>query len=250
MLNRLQQKDQHVSFRGAERRGIPLLLDHVRSEIPRSARNDRICGFSQRISGQLLCAVVLCIVASMGLRAQDKPAALGRPASVEQVKQRDITVLPTGKGLPDGQGAATDGEAVYKNQCASCHGPNGEGQPQGPQLVGGIGSLASANPVRTVGSYWPYATSVWDYIHRAMPLNQPGSLSANDTYAVTAFLLQRNGIIQASDVMNQDTLAKVRMPNRDGFIADARPDVATVPHSPQTHANRNSAAPNSKSDSK
>jgi cytochrome c len=186
----------------------------------------------------------------MGLRAQDRPTALGRPASAAEMKQRDITVLPNGKGLPEGQGAATDGEAVYKNQCASCHGPNGEGQPQGPQLIGGIGSLASANPVRTVGSYWPYATSVWDYIHRAMPLNQPGSLSANDTYAVTAFLLQRNGIIQATDVMNLDTLAKVRMPNRDGFIADPRPDVAPASSSPQTHVNRKSAAPNSKSDSK
>jgi S-disulfanyl-L-cysteine oxidoreductase SoxD len=198
----------------------------------------------------LLCAIALSVLAAVGLRAQDKPAALGHPASAEAVKQRDITVLPNGKGLPEGQGTATDGEAVYKSQCASCHGPNGEGQPQGTQLVGGIGTLASANPIRTVGSYWPYATSVWDYIHRAMPLNQPGSLSANDTYAVTAFLLQRNGIIQASDVMNQDTLAKVRMPNRDGFVADARPDVATASRSPQAQGSRKQGAPNSKSDSK
>jgi mono/diheme cytochrome c family protein len=198
----------------------------------------------------LLCAIALPVLAAMGLRAQDKPAALGRPASAEVVKQRDITVLPDGKGLPEGQGAASDGEAVYKNQCASCHGANGEGQPQGPQLVGGIGSLSSANPVRTVGSYWPYATSVWDYIHRAMPLNQPGSLSATDTYAVTAFLLQRNGIIQASDVLNQDTLPKVRMPNRDGFVADARPDVGTAVRSPQTHVNPKSAASIPKSNPK
>jgi len=198
----------------------------------------------------IFCAVALSVLAAMALRAQDKPAALGRPASAEVVKQRDITVLPTGKGLPEGQGAATEGEAVYKNQCASCHGPNGEGQPLGPQLVGGIGTLASANPVRTVGSYWPYATSVWDYIHRAMPLNQPGSLSANDTYAVTAFLLQRNGIIQAGDVMNQETLAKVRMPNRDGFVPDARPDVGTASGSAQNRGSRKPAAVNSKSDPK
>jgi mono/diheme cytochrome c family protein len=198
----------------------------------------------------LLCAIALSVLAAMGLRSQDKTAALGRPASAEAVKQRDITVLPNGKGLPEGQGAATEGEAVYKNQCASCHGPNGEGQPQGPQLVGGIGSLASANPVRTVGSYWPYATSVWDYIHRAMPLNQPGSLSANDTYAVTAFLLQRNDIIQASDVMNQETLAKVRMPNRDGFVPDARPDVGAASGAAQNHGSRKPAAVNSKSDPK
>src|SRR5229473_7669942 len=176
--------------------------------------------------------------------AQTKPSGIGRPASAEELKQRNITTLPSGVGLPDGKGAAAQGESVYRDKCASCHGPNGEGNlPQGPQLVGGIGTLATDNPIRTVGSFWPYATSVWDYIHRAMPLNQPGSLSANDTYAVTAFLLQRNGIIQATDVMNQDTLAKVRMPNRDGFVADGRPDVGTAARSAQNHVNRKSAAP-------
>jgi cytochrome c len=134
--------------------------------------------------------------------------------------------LPSGAGLPDGKGTAVQGNAVYQDKCAACHGPNGEGNlPQGPQLVGGIGSLAADNPVRTVGSYWPYATSVWDYIHRAMPLNQPGSLSADDTYAVTAFVLNRNKIIEANEVMNKDTLPKVHMPNRDGFVPDARPDI-------------------------
>jgi S-disulfanyl-L-cysteine oxidoreductase SoxD len=168
----------------------------------------------------------LCVAGWASLHAQTKPAGFGRPASAEELKQRDITVLPDGVGLPEGKGTAAQGEAVYRDKCASCHGPNGEGnQPQGPQLVGGIGSLATDNPVRTVGSFWPYATSVWDYIHRAMPQNQPGSLSADDTYAVTAFLLNRNKIIEASEVMNKESLPKVRMPNRDGFIPDARPDV-------------------------
>ena len=184
--------------------------------------------------------------ASLTVHAQNKPAALGRPASDDQIKQQDITVLPNGKGLPEGQGTAAEGEAVYKSQCASCHGANGEGLPQGPAVVGGIGSLASENPVRTVGSYWPYATSVWDYIHRAMPLQQPGSLSANDTYAVTAFLLERNKIIQASEVMNQETLPKVRMPNRDGFVPDARPDIAGASRPVPTKGTRNSANTNSK----
>jgi len=155
-----------------------------------------------------------------------KPAGFGRPASAEELKQRDITVLSDGAGLPDGKGTAAQGEAVYRDKCASCHGTNGEGNlPQGPQLVGGIGTLATDNPIRTVGSFWPYATSVWDYIHRAMPLTQPGSLSADDTYAVTAFLLNRNKIIEASEVINRESLPKVRMPNRDGFVPDARPDV-------------------------
>jgi cytochrome c len=181
----------------------------------------------RKISGKIFWLAV-CFAACGAMRAQTnsgKQAGLGRPASTDEVKQRDITTLPNGAGLPDGKGTAAQGEVVYRDKCASCHGPNGEGvPPQGTQLVGGVGSLASDNPVRTVGSYWPYATSVWDYIHRAMPLNQPGSLSADDTYAVTAFLLNRNKIIEASEIMNKESLPKVRMPNRDGFIPDARPD--------------------------
>src|SRR5882762_10296991 len=172
-----------------------------------------------------------------------KPAGFGRPASAEELKQRDITVLSDGAGLPDGKGTAAQGEAVYRDKCASCHGTNGEGNlPQGPQLIGGIGSLPSDNPVRTVGSFWPYATSVWDYIHRAMPLNQPGSLSADDTYAVTAFLLNRNKIIEANHVMNKESLPKVRMPNQDGFIPDARPDTGKNPASSGDRKNKKSPA--------
>lgn len=186
----------------------------------------------------------LCFMSCGALHAQmisGKPAGLGRPASADEVKQRDITTLPNGAGLPDGKGTSAQGETVYRDKCASCHGPNGEGNlPQGTQLIGGVGSLASDNPVRTVGSYWPYATSVWDYIHRAMPLNQPGSLSADDTYAVTAFLLNRNKIIEASEVMDKDTLAKVRMPNRDGFIPDARPDVGKKTSSAGENTNKKS----------
>jgi S-disulfanyl-L-cysteine oxidoreductase SoxD len=182
----------------------------------------------RKISGKIF-LLAPCFVVCSALRAQTnsgKQSGLGRPASAEELKQRDMTTLPNGAGLRDGKGTAAQGEAVYRDKCASCHGPNGEGvPPQGTQLVGGVGSLASDNPVRTVGSYWPYATSVWDYIHRAMPLNQPGSLSADDTYAVTAFLLNRNKIIEASEIMDKESLPKVRMPNRDGFITDARPDV-------------------------
>jgi mono/diheme cytochrome c family protein len=170
--------------------------------------------------------LAVCFVACGALHAQSNPAGLGRPASAEEVRQRDTTTLPSGAGLPEGKGTAVQGEVVYRDKCASCHGANGEGNmPQGPQLVGGVGTLASENPVRTVGSFWPYATSVWDYIHRAMPLSQPGSLSADDTYAVTAFLLNRNKIIEVSEVINKESLPKIRMPNRDGFIPDARPDV-------------------------
>jgi len=185
----------------------------------------------------------LCFVTWSSLHAQTKPSGLGRPASAEELKQRDITTLPSGAGLPDGKGSPAQGETVYRDRCASCHGPNGEGSlPQGPQLVGGIGTLATDNPIRTVGSFWPYATSVWDYIHRAMPLNQPGSLSADDTYAVTAFLLNRNKIIQPDEVMNNETLPMVRMPNRDGFIPDARPDVRKKARSSSDNKSQKSQA--------
>jgi cytochrome c len=190
--------------------------------------------------------LALCFGACGALHAQTnsgKQAGFGRPASAEELKQRDITTLPNGAGLPDGKGTVAEGEAVYRDKCASCHGPNGEGNlPQGTQLVGGVGSLASDNPVRTVGSFWPYATSVWDYIHRAMPLNQPGSLSADDTYAVTAFLLNRNKIIETNEVMTKENLPKVRMPNRDGFIPDARPDVGKNASSSGEKKNQKSQA--------
>jgi cytochrome c5 len=182
-----------------------------------------------------LTALALCATAAISVHAQGKSAALGRTPSPEEIRQRDITVLPNGDGLPDGKGTAAEGEAVYREKCASCHGPNGEGNlPAGPRLVGGTGTLASDNPVKTVGSYWPYATTVWDYIHRAMPQNEPGSISVDDTYAVTAFLLYRNNIIQRDDVMSKQTLPKVRMPNRAGFIPDERPDIGKGTSGDQT----------------
>ena len=163
--------------------------------------------------------------------AQSDQSALGTPATAEQIKAQDITVLPDGTGLPNGHGTPAEGEKVFQQKCAACHGANGEGNQVGPALVGGVGSLASSKPMKTVGSYWPYATTVWDYIHRAMPQNSPGSLSADEIYAVTAFVLNRNEIIARDAVMNKETLPKVRMPNRDGFVPDARPDTknATTP---------------------
>jgi S-disulfanyl-L-cysteine oxidoreductase SoxD len=164
--------------------------------------------------------------------AQNAQPQVGRTATADEIKQADITVLPNGEGLPAGRGTPEQGEALYSEKCASCHGENGEGKPPvGVALVGGIGTLATAKPLKTIGSYWPVATSVWDYIHRSMPYNEPGTLSADDTYAVTSFLLFKNGIIPRDQVINKDTLPKVRMPNRDGFIPDSRPDVGPAPHS-------------------
>ncbi|HEX7127490.1 MAG TPA: cytochrome c, partial [Thermodesulfobacteriota bacterium] len=115
-------------------------------------------------------------------------------------------------------------KAIFQQQCVVCHGPSGTEGPM-DRLAGGQGSLAGDSPVKTVGSYWPYATTVFDYIRRAMPLTAPGSLTADQAYAVTAYVLFLNGIVGESDVIDAGSLPQVRMPNRDGFVPDPRPDV-------------------------
>jgi len=174
---------------------------------------------------RLILLVVLALTA-IAVKGQSKHWQLGRAPSSDELRQRDITVLPNGAGLPDGRGTAVEGEVVYRNKCLSCHGTNQEGT---WPLIGGVGTLGSANPVKTVGSYWAYSTSIWDYVRRGMPFDKPGTLSPDEVYQVTAFLLYRNGIIGQNEVMTRETLPKVRMPNRDGFIPDGRPDVGNKP---------------------
>lgn len=160
------------------------------------------------------------------LSAVRKPRlGLGSTATPEQIAPLAITVLPDGRGLPQGHGSVSEGEQIYAGRCAACHGEKGEGQGDFPKLVGGQGTLATASPVATIGSFWPNSTTVFDYIHRAMPYNAPGSLTADDTYAVTAYLLHLNGIVGPKTVLDQGNLASVKMPNRNGFVGDPRPDV-------------------------
>ena len=143
---------------------------------------------------------------------------LGKVISPEEVAPWDISVGPDGAGLPPGSGTPKQGGAVYASKCVACHGEKGVGKPN-DALVGGIGSLAGDKPaVKTVGSFWPYATTVFDYVRRAMPYNESKSLTNDEVYAVAAYILQLNGIIRESDTMNAQTLPKVRMPNRDGFV--------------------------------
>jgi len=143
---------------------------------------------------------------------------LGREVKPAEIAAWDISIPPDGSGLPAGSGTATAGEAVYNAQCASCHGVKGVGGPADP-LAGGIGTLASQKPVKTIGSYWPYATTLFDYVRRAMPFNAPQSLSNAEVYAVSAYLLSLNGIIDPAARMDAKTLPQVKMPNRDGFVS-------------------------------
>lgn len=154
---------------------------------------------------------------------------VGRAPSPDEIQKWDISIRPSdGKELPPGQGTAKEGATVYARKCAACHGKTASeggnsgdlGRPFAPPLVGGRGTLTTANPVRTIESYWPFATTVWDYTNRAMPRRQEGTLTADEVYAVTAFLLYRSGIIQENDVMDAKALPKVQMPNRNGFIPE------------------------------
>ncbi|UPJ43800.1 cytochrome c [Bradyrhizobium sp. 40] len=152
---------------------------------------------------------------------------LGRPATPDEIKLWDIDVTPDGKGLPVGSGTVAQGKQVFADNCAACHGDNGQGGIK-DRLAGGQGTLASSAPVKTVGSFWPYATTLYDYIHRAMPYPTPGSLSTDDTYAVTAYILSLNGIVPPDGKVDKDSLPKIKMPNRDGFIPDPEFDPAKL----------------------
>lgn len=148
---------------------------------------------------------------------------VGRAATPEEIKATDQFMAPDGTNLPPGKGTAAEGRDIYSRRCSRCHGKQGQGDEEGP-LVGGKGTLKSAKPLKTVGSYWPYATTIYDYVHRAMPFDNPGLLDANQTYSVVALILHMNGIIGENEEINAQTLPKVKMPNRDGFIRDDRPD--------------------------
>lgn len=145
--------------------------------------------------------------------------ALGKPAQeLSSQVQWNLTITPEGENLPDGHGTAKQGAQLFALKCASCHGPAGIGASAEP-LIGEVGSLNSEYPEKTVNSYWPYATTLFDYIRRAMPIDAPFSLSANEVYALSAYILSQDDIIDADQDLNKESLPQVSMPNRDGFIA-------------------------------
>ncbi|MCC6709558.1 MAG: cytochrome c [Gammaproteobacteria bacterium] len=147
---------------------------------------------------------------------------LGHAVDAARLRAADTAIGPRGVELPPGSGSVAAGAELYGRQCAACHGAHGTEGPD-PVLVGGQGTLASAHPVQTIGSYWPYATTLFDYIRRAMPFTAPGSLNDDEVYALTAFLLAANGVVPQDTVLDAARLATLRMPNRDGFIPDSRP---------------------------
>jgi hypothetical protein len=193
---------------------------------------------STRKPGLGLRAMLLVMTSLVGSEAlgQMPTYGVGRAPTAEEVKAWDLTIPPDGQGLPPGRGTAVLGKPVYAERCAACHGDNGD-DPKYRALVGGRGPLTSAElsenldwllggkPVLTIGRFWPYATTLWSYINRAQPFDEPGSLAPDQVYAVTAYLLFLNGIIGEADVLDARTLPAVKMPNRDGFVPDSRPDV-------------------------
>jgi cytochrome c len=173
-------------------------------------------------SKRVLALAIAALAASCATTEPEPPMAkmgpgLGRVATAQEVAAWDISIPPSGAGLPAGSGTPKQGESVYVAQCQACHGVKGEGKPA-DRLVGGVGTLGTDKQVMTVGSFWPYATTLFDYTRRAMPTTKPLSLTNDEVYAVTAYLLFLNGIIAENAVMNAQTLPQVRMPNRDGFV--------------------------------
>ena len=189
-----------------------------------------------RISDRVHGAVRCCRTTALAVALASSTAAaenfgVGRAPTPAELRAWDIDVRGDGAGLPPGQGGVAHGRTIFMAKCAACHGPKGEGG-IGPPLAGGIGSLATSDPIKTVGSYWPYAPPVFDYVRRAMPYNAPQSLSVDETYAATAYILHLNGLVATDAVMNRETLPKVVMPNRHGFTGDPRPDVGRAAAEP------------------
>lgn len=167
-------------------------------------------------------ATVLC--AGAGAAQAQSPYGIGRPATSAEIAGWNIDIGRDGSNLPQGSGSVGHGRDVFAQQCAACHGEKGEGG-LGDRLAGGQGTIGTARPIRTVGSFWPYATTLFDYIRRAMPQNAPQSLSDDDVYAVSAYILNLNGLVGADATLDAKSLAAIKMPNRDRFVGDARPDV-------------------------
>ena len=176
--------------------------------------------------GKFSFVLLFALVIGDGVRAQSRTFdELGRTPTAEEIQDWDIAIGPAGEELPPGSGTAKVGATIYGQKCVACHGQNLEGSPNGKPLVGGQGTLGTLNPKKTIGAYWPFATQIWDFINRAMPPNMYNvpvppeqRHTADEVYALTAFILYRNDIIKEGDIIDANTLPKIKMPNRNGFV--------------------------------
>jgi len=176
-----------------------------------------------RRESYLAAFALLALAAATPVQAQGA-YGIGRSATPAEIAGWNIDIDRYGDNLPPGSGSVSHGREVFDEQCVSCHGAKGEGG-VGDRLVGGQGTLATSKPVKTVGSYWPYGPTLFDYIRRAMPQNAPQSLSNDDVYAVSAYILDLNGLLPADATLDAKTLSAIKMPNRSMFVGDPRPDV-------------------------
>ena len=175
---------------------------------------------------KFLFLIVISLSTSFSSHAENRKYNIGKLATKIEVAGWDIDVRPDGVGAPKGSGNAIDGEEIYVNRCAACHGDFGEGIDRWPALVGGDGTLASHDPEKTTGSYWPYASTIFDYIYRSMPFGEAQTLTHNETYKLVAYLLNMNEIIDEDYVLSDKNIGKIKMPNANGFsLPDPRPDV-------------------------
>jgi len=172
---------------------------------------------------EMLAALLVAVIAAAA-HAESGKFGFGRVPTGKEIAGWNIDIGRDGQGLPPGSGSVQDGRALFAEKCASCHGDKGEGG-VGDRLVGGQGTLASAKPVKTVGSFWPYAPTLFDYIRRAMPMNAPQSLDNPEVYALSAYVLNLNGLVPDNATLDAKSLAAIKMPNRNGFVSDPRPDV-------------------------
>ena len=170
--------------------------------------------------------IMISLSISFSSHAENRKYNIGKLATKIEVAGWDIDVRPDGVGAPKGSGNAIDGEEIYVNRCAACHGDFGEGVDRWPALVGGDGTLASHDPEKTTGSYWPYASTIFDYVYRSMPFGEAQTLTHDETYKLVAYLLNMNEIIDEDFVLSDKNIGKIKMPNASGFLLpDPRPDV-------------------------
>ena len=175
---------------------------------------------------KFLFLVMISLSISFSSHAENRKYNIGKLATKVEVAGWDIDVRPDGVGAPKGSGNAIDGEEIYVNRCAACHGDFGEGVDRWPVLVGGDGTLASHDPEKTTGSYWPYASTIFDYVYRSMPFGEAQTLTHDETYKLVAYLLNMNEIIDEDFVLSDKNIGKIKMPNASGFLLpDPRPDV-------------------------